>query len=74
MAQCVPSDATLKSARVPESGIELTRVITRMPISSRYAFDLIELNDDNLRRDPLKVRKATLASIVAQGQPRHSIQ
>jgi ABC transporter substrate binding protein/ATP dependent DNA ligase domain len=27
-----------------------------------YAFDLIELNADDLRRDPLQVRKATLAS------------
>jgi bifunctional non-homologous end joining protein LigD len=26
-----------------------------------YAFDLIELNGDDLRRDPLEVRKATLA-------------
>ena len=28
-----------------------------------YAFDLIELNGDDLRRDPLVVRKATLASV-----------
>src|SRR5215472_4169241 len=33
-----------------------------------YAFDLIELNGDDLRRDPLEVRKATLASIVAKAQ------
>jgi bifunctional non-homologous end joining protein LigD len=31
-----------------------------------YAFDLIELNGDDLRRDPLEVRKTTLASIVAK--------
>src|SRR6516165_4841559 len=31
-----------------------------------YAFDLIELNGDGLRGDPLEVRKATLASIVAK--------
>jgi bifunctional non-homologous end joining protein LigD len=31
-----------------------------------YAFDLIELNGDDLRRDPLEVRKATLASVVAK--------
>jgi bifunctional non-homologous end joining protein LigD len=31
-----------------------------------YAFDLIELNGDDLRRDPLEVRKSTLASIVAK--------
>ena len=34
-----------------------------------YAFDLIELNGDDLRRDPLEVRKATLASIVAKSSP-----
>jgi bifunctional non-homologous end joining protein LigD len=33
------------------------------------AFDLIELNGDDLRRDPLEVRKATLASTVAKAQP-----
>jgi bifunctional non-homologous end joining protein LigD len=31
-----------------------------------YAFDLIELNGDDLRRDPLEVRKATLASVIAK--------
>jgi bifunctional non-homologous end joining protein LigD len=31
-----------------------------------YGFDLIELNGDELRRDPLEVRKAALASIVAK--------
>jgi bifunctional non-homologous end joining protein LigD len=34
-----------------------------------YAFDLIELNGDDLRHDPLEVRKATLASIVAKARP-----
>ena len=34
-----------------------------------YAFDLIELNGDDLRRDPLEVRKATLASILAKASP-----
>jgi ATP-dependent DNA ligase len=31
-----------------------------------YAFDLIELNGDDLRRDPLEVRKATLASVLSR--------
>jgi bifunctional non-homologous end joining protein LigD len=31
-----------------------------------YAFDLIELNGDDLRRDPLKGRKATLEMILAK--------
>jgi len=34
-----------------------------------YAFDLIELNGDDLRRDMLEVRKAMLASIVAKASP-----
>jgi ATP-dependent DNA ligase len=34
-----------------------------------YSFDLIELNGDDLRRDPLQVRKATLASILAKAAP-----
>jgi len=34
-----------------------------------YALDLIELSGDDLRRDPLEVRKAALASIVAKAQP-----
>ena len=31
-----------------------------------YAFDLIELNGDDLRRDPLEGRKETLAMILAK--------
>jgi bifunctional non-homologous end joining protein LigD len=31
-----------------------------------YAFDLIELNGDDLRRDPLVVCKATLSSVLAE--------
>jgi bifunctional non-homologous end joining protein LigD len=31
-----------------------------------YAFDLIELNGDDLRPDPLEARKATLETILAK--------
>ena len=34
-----------------------------------YAFDLIEFNGDDLRREPLEVRKATLASVLAKTAP-----
>jgi bifunctional non-homologous end joining protein LigD len=34
-----------------------------------YAFDLIELNGDDLRRDPLQVRKATLHLPLAEAGP-----
>jgi bifunctional non-homologous end joining protein LigD len=35
-----------------------------------YAFDLIEQNGDDLRRDPLEVRKAALVSVLAKASPR----
>ena len=34
-----------------------------------YAFDLIELDGDNLWRNPLEVRKATLANVIAPAAP-----
>jgi ATP-dependent DNA ligase len=34
-----------------------------------YAFDLIELNGDDLRREPLAVRKATLGSLLTRVAP-----
>jgi bifunctional non-homologous end joining protein LigD len=34
-----------------------------------YAFDLIELDGDDLRRDPLEVRKATLVSLLSRASP-----
>ena len=35
-------------------------------VGSANAFDLIELTGDDLRRDPLEVRKATLASVLTK--------
>ena len=34
-----------------------------------YAFDLLELDGKDMRREPFEVRKATLASILRQGRP-----
>ena len=34
------------------------------PLAFLYAFDLLELNGTDLRREPIEVRKATLASIL----------
>jgi bifunctional non-homologous end joining protein LigD len=34
-----------------------------------YAFDLLELNGADLRREPIEVRKATLASILRKSPP-----
>ncbi len=33
------------------------------------AFDLLELNGDDLRREPLVTRKATLASLLSKASP-----
>jgi bifunctional non-homologous end joining protein LigD len=37
-----------------------------------YAFDLLELDGNDLRREPIEVRKATLASILRQS--RHGVR
>src|SRR3954469_24000166 len=37
-----------------------------------YAFDLLELNVTDLRREPIEVRKATLASILRKA--RHGVR
>src|SRR5262249_44195359 len=34
-----------------------------------YAFDLIELDADDLRREPLDTRKSTLASLIKRATP-----
>jgi bifunctional non-homologous end joining protein LigD len=34
-----------------------------------YAFDLLELDGRDMRREPYEVRKATLASVLRQGRP-----
>ena len=34
-----------------------------------YAFDLLELDGTELRREPIEVRKATLASILRKSRP-----
>ena|ERR1700730_385732 len=39
-----------------------------------YAFDLIELNGDDLRRDPLERRKAALERLLARTGVRHAAQ
>ena len=43
--------------------------ITTRRVVVLCAFDLIAFDGDDLRRDPLQVRKATLASIVATARP-----
>jgi bifunctional non-homologous end joining protein LigD len=39
------------------------------PEAFLYAFDLLELNATDLRREPIEVRKATLASILRKSRP-----
>jgi ATP-dependent DNA ligase len=49
---------------------QLLRHRRNEPQAFLYAFDLLELNGADLRREPIEVRKATLASILRQGQAR----
>jgi ATP-dependent DNA ligase len=44
----------------------LFAIATTMKSIFLYAFDLIELNGDDLRPDPLEARKATLETILAK--------
>ena len=61
----LPTQSACRTLRLPQLG--------RSPVSCRpgvavflYAFDLIELGGEDLRREPLEVRKATLASVLAK--------
>src|ERR1700704_6877331 len=42
------------------------------PAPSWYAFDLLELDGTDMRREPIEVRKATLASILRKA--RHGVR
>ena len=55
-----------------ERGLARFDVLRRRPNevdAFLYAFDLLELDGTDLRREPLEVRKATLASILRQSRP-----
>jgi bifunctional non-homologous end joining protein LigD len=51
---------------------QLLRHRRNEPQAFLYAFDLLELNGTDLRREPIKVRKATLASILRKA--RHGVR
>jgi bifunctional non-homologous end joining protein LigD len=48
---------------------QLLRHRRNEPQAFLYAFDLLELNGSDLRREPIEVRKATLASILRKSRP-----
>ena len=55
-----------------EKGVAAFQLLHRRrnePRAFLYAFDLLELNGADLRKDPLEVRKATLASILRKRRP-----
>jgi bifunctional non-homologous end joining protein LigD len=54
-----------------ECGLAVFHVLRRRQNEAAaflYAFDLLELNGTDLRREPIEVRKATLASILRKSQ------
>jgi bifunctional non-homologous end joining protein LigD len=57
-----PSPATRAECRASSASITADTT----PACFLYAFDLVELNGDDLRRDPLEVRKAKLATVLAR--------
>jgi ATP-dependent DNA ligase len=55
-----------------EKGLAVFHVLRRRGNESQaflYAFDLLELDGTDLRREPIEVRKATLASILRKSRP-----
>jgi ATP-dependent DNA ligase len=55
-----------------ERGVAAFHVLRRRqnePEAFLYAFDLLELDGTDMRREPTEVRKATLASVVRKGRP-----
>jgi bifunctional non-homologous end joining protein LigD len=55
-----------------ERGVAAFHILRRRrnePQAFLYAFDLLELNGTDLRREPIEVRKATLASILRKSRP-----
>jgi ATP-dependent DNA ligase len=67
MAATTPTIESLPSIVVPS----FDRIRYRRHDASvfLYAFDLIEVNGDDLRREPLDTRKATLASVLRRPAP-----
>jgi bifunctional non-homologous end joining protein LigD len=55
-----------------ENGLAVFKRLRRKPSGEHvflYAFDLLELDGQDLRREPLETRKATLASVLAKAGP-----
>jgi bifunctional non-homologous end joining protein LigD len=55
-----------------KSGLAVFERMRRKPTGEHvflYAFDLLELNGTDLRREPLETRKATLASLLRRSLP-----
>jgi bifunctional non-homologous end joining protein LigD len=55
-----------------ENGLAVFERLRRKPTGKHvflYAFDLLELDGQDLRRDPLETRKATLASLLRGSLP-----
>ena len=51
------------------TSFELLRHRRNGPQAFLYAFDLLELDGADLRREPIEMRKATLASILRKSRP-----
>jgi hypothetical protein len=71
VARLRPSSCIIdgEAAACGTDGIACFELIRRWQTDERvfmWAFDLIELNGDDLRRDPLAVRKQTLAVVLAR--------
>ena len=68
---CAPALSTAKLSPATTTAWRRSILIRHHRHNDRaflYGFDLIELNGDDMRRDPLEVRKATLGSMLAKAR------
>src|SRR4051794_18474427 len=63
-------EANVRPRRRAPAGGALSRALPL--VATVYAFDLLELDGTDLRREPIEVRKATLASILRKS--RHGVR
>ena len=69
---CGRASSTARLCAATSGGLatfQLLRHRRNEPQAFLYAFDLLELNGTDLRREPIEVRKATLASILRKSRP-----
>jgi bifunctional non-homologous end joining protein LigD len=71
-SSCAPASSTARQCACDENGLAVFRDLRRRSNDDRvflYAFDLVVLDGEDLRREPIEARKAALAKCCARPSP-----